>query len=464
MERIRKSVIAGTWYPGNPETLKREIRRYLDKASPEAPSGILKGLVVPHAGYIYSGWVAAYAYRLLESTPYRRIVIVAPSHQAYFHGASVYTLGGYETPLGIVPLDGELIESLLKSSPVIKDLPEAHLKEHSLEIQLPFLQAVLENDFLLTPIIMGLQTYETCETLGKALARLLKDKKDILLIASSDLSHYHSEKDARVMDKRVADRIVSFDPSGLFEDIKKGHAEACGAGPIASVMIACKELGATKAAILKYATSADVTGDRSAVVGYLAAAFIDNPGHGRKVGIDLGLSQEEKKALKDLAYNTIKAKLEGRSLPTLQNPRGKLVERRGAFVTVHKKGQLRGCIGHVEGYRPLWETVRDMAIQAAFHDPRFPPLSLEEFPFIDIEISVLTPLERLRDISDIEIGKHGLVVRRGFYSGLLLPQVASEYGWGPETFLEWTCRKAGLPPDAWKSNDTEIYVFSADVF
>lgn len=464
MERVRKSVIAGTWYPGNPETLKKEIRRYLGKASPEVPSGTLKGLVVPHAGYIYSGWVAAYAYKLLESNPYRRIIIVAPSHHAYFQGASVYTPGGYETPLGIAPLDKELIEELLKTSPVVKDLPEAHLKEHSLEIQLPFLQVVLENNFLLTPIIMGLQTYETCEALGKALSTVLKDKKDALLIASSDLSHYHSEKDAHLLDKRAADRIASFDPVGLFEDIKNGRCEACGAGPIISVMIACRELGASKATILKYATSADVTGDRSAVVGYLAAAFIDNPGHGKKVGVDLGLSEEEKKTLKELAYNTIKAKLEGKPLPTIQNPKGKLLERRGAFVTIHKNGQLRGCIGYVEGLRPLWETVRDMAIQAAFHDPRFPPLSAAELPFIDIEISVLTPLERLKDISDIEIGKHGLVVRRGFYSGLLLPQVAAEYGWSRETFLEWTCRKAGLPPDAWKSNDTEIYIFSADVF
>jgi AmmeMemoRadiSam system protein B/AmmeMemoRadiSam system protein A len=468
MERIRKSVIAGTWYPAHPETLKKEIRRYLDKASVDPPKGILKGLIAPHAGYIYSGWVAAYAYKLLEASPRRRIVIVAPSHHAYFHGASVYTPGGYETPLGVVPPDREIIEELLNpahaGTSVVKDLPEAHAREHSLEIQLPFLQVVLGNNFLLTPIVMGIQTYETAEALGKALARVLKNKDDVLLIASSDLSHYHSEREAHELDRRIADRITAFDSEGLFEDIRKGLSEACGAGPMAAVMIACKELGATKSVVLKYATSADVTGDRSAVVGYLAAAFLDNPGHGKKVGVDLGLSEEEKRILKELAYNTIKAKLEGKSLPTIEKPTGKLLERRGAFVTIHKNKQLRGCIGYVEGHRPLWETVRDMAIQAAFHDPRFPPLSAEEFPYIDIEISVLTPLEPLKNISDIEIGKHGLVVRKGFYSGLLLPQVAAEYGWSRETFLEWTCRKAGLPPDAWKSKDVEIYVFSADVF
>ncbi|MGC8719766.1 MAG: AmmeMemoRadiSam system protein B [Thermodesulforhabdaceae bacterium] len=464
MERVRKSVIAGTWYPGNPETLKREIGRYLNKASVEPITGVLKGLVVPHAGYIYSGWVAAYAYKLLEKTPRHRVIIVAPSHHAYFHGASVYTSGGYETPLGIVPLDREIIDGLLKASPIVKDLPEAHLKEHSLEIQLPFLQVILENNIRLTPIVMGVQTYETCEALAKAIVKVIRDKDDVILIASSDLSHYHSEKEANELDRRVIEKILAFDPAGLMDEIKKGRCEACGAGPIATVMLACKELGATRASVLKYATSADVTGDRSAVVGYLAAAFVDNPGHGKKVGVDLGLSDEEKRILKELAYATIKAKLEGKPLPSIPNPKGKLLERRGAFVTIHKNNQLRGCIGYVEGHRPLWETVRDMAIHAAFHDPRFPALSPQEFPFIDIEISVLTPLERLKDISDIEIGKHGLVVRKGFYSGLLLPQVAAEYGWDRETFLEWTCRKAGLPPDAWKSNDVEIYIFSADVF
>lgn len=464
MERVRKSVIAGTWYPGNPQTLKREITRYLDKASVEPISGVLKGLVVPHAGYIYSGWVAAHSYKLLERNPRHRVIIVAPSHHAYFHGASVYTPGGYETPLGVVPLDREIVEALLKTSPVVKDLPEAHLKEHSLEIQLPFLQVVLENNIRLTPIVMGVQTYETCEALAKALVQVVQDKDDVILIASSDLSHYHSEQEARKLDSLVIDRIIALDPVGLLDGIKKGLCEACGAGPIATVMMACKALGAHKASILKYATSADVTGDRSAVVGYLSVAFIDNPGHGKKVGVDLGLSDEEKRILKELAYATIKAKLEGNPLPSVANPKGKLLERRGAFVTLHKNGQLRGCIGYIEGHRPLWETVRDMAIQAAFHDPRFPALSPQEFPLIDIEISVLTPLEPLKDISDIEIGKHGLVIRKGFYSGLLLPQVAAEYGWDRETFLEWTCRKAGLPPDAWKSKDVEIYIFSADVF
>ncbi len=463
MQGVRKSVISGTWYPGEPGRLSREISRYLNSVKPIEVKGKLLGLISPHAGYVYSGRVAAYAYKLLEKFKFSRVVIIAPSHQTYFQGASVYTRGGYETPFGVVPLDEEIITLLLEKSPVVQDIPEPHINEHSLEIQLPFVQYMLGNNFRLTPIVMGVQSYNTCVELAKALVDVCADR-DVLLIASSDLSHYHSDKEARMLDGNVVKRVKEFDPEGLYEDLQSGRCEACGGGPMITVMLACKDLGATRAEVLCYATSGDVTGDRSAVVGYMAAAFFDNPGSGKKVGVDLGLSDDEKKILKKLAYDTIKAKLNGNPLPVIKNPTTKLTEPRGAFVTLRKGGQLRGCIGMIEGFKPLWETIRDMAIQAAFHDPRFPPLRSEEFNEIDVEISVLTPLEPIEDISEIEVGTHGLVVRRGPYSGLLLPQVAVEQNWDRETFLEWTCRKAGLDPKAWKAPDTKIFVFSADVF
>ncbi len=465
MQGVRKSVIAGSWYPGDPASLRREIVRYINSVKLPEVTGRLIGLIAPHAGYMYSGKVAAYAYKLLERYKFNRVVVIAPSHQVYFQGVSVYTKGGYETPFGVVPLDEEIAFALLEASPVIQDFVEPHLPEHSLEIQLPFLQYMLDNNFKLTPIMMGVQSYNTCVELAKALSKVCKGK-NVLLVASSDLSHYHSDREAKILDGRVLQRIESFDPDGLYEDLQNGKCEACGGGPMIALMLASKELGATRGKVLKYATSGDVTGDKSAVVGYMAAAFFDNPGSGRKkVGVDLGLSEEEKKILKELAYTTIKAKLNGEPLPVLKNPTSKLMEPRGAFVTLHKKnGQLRGCIGMIEGLKPLWETIRDMAIQAAFHDPRFPPLRSEELDDIDIEISVLTPLEPIEDISEIEIGTHGLVVRKGPYSGLLLPQVAVEQKWDREAFLEWTCRKAGLEPDAWKQPDTRVFVFSADVF
>ncbi|SFM88971.1 AmmeMemoRadiSam system protein B [Thermodesulforhabdus norvegica] len=464
MEKIRRSVIAGSWYPGDPEILRRNIMTYIRKASVPDIKGRLVALIAPHAGYMYSGQVAAYAYKLLENHKFDRVVVISPSHQAYFQGASVYTLGGYETPLGIIPLDRELIDQLLSVCPVVRDLPDPHAREHSLEIQLPFLQVMLGKDFLLTPIMIGTQSYDLCAQLARGLAEVCRDKK-VLLVASSDLSHYHSDREARILDGAVINRIESLDPEGLYRDLKDGRAEACGGGPMITVMLASKALGATKSRVLHYATSGDVTGDRSAVVGYLSAAFYDNPGSGRiKVGVDLGLSDEEKRVLKELARETIEARAFGKALPVINNPSEKLKEPRGAFVTIHKDGKLRGCIGMIESYRPVWETVRDMAIQAAYHDPRFPPVQPQEVKDLDIEISVLTPLKPISSPEEIEVGLHGLVVRRGPYSGLLLPQVAVEHNWDRETFLEWTCRKAGLEPDAWKDPLTKIFVFSADVF
>ncbi len=183
-----------------------------------------------------------------------------------------------------------------------------------------------------------------------------------------------------------------------------------------------------------------------------------------KVGVDLGLSSEEKKTLKKIAYDAIRNHCFNQPMPEVTPDSPKLQELRGAFVCLHEGGELRGCIGMIEAREPLYETIKNMAVEAAFGDPRFCALAADELGKIDIEISVLTPLERLTEISAIEIGKHGLFIRKGTRSGLLLPQVATEQGWNTREFLEWTCRKAGIPSNAWKEPDTEIYMFSADVF
>lgn len=467
-EKVRESVIAGTWYPGSPDRLKNEIRSYLDQADADLPAGDLLGLIVPHAGYMYSGGVAAHAYRLLETRPFERVLIVAPSHRAHFPGASVYRLGGYRTPLGVVPLDRELIDALLAEDVELGYHPQAHAQEHSLEIQLPFLQVVL-GSFQLTPIVMGDQSYEFCRRLAGAIARVCRDRK-VLLVASSDLSHYHGYQQAKQLDERVAEAVAAYDPQRLSREIGQGECEACGAGPMMTVLLAAERLGANKAKVLHYANSGDVTGDRSGVVGYMAAAAYRNPGDGPsrqekpRVGVDLGLSEEEKRTLKSLALETIRCRINRHDRPKLRDPQGKLKEPRGAFVTLRKKGALRGCIGSLVGHGPLYETIQDMAIQAAFSDPRFSPLSGEELADIDLEISVLTPMERIEDIERIEIGTHGLYIKKEGRSGLLLPQVATEQQWGREEFLRWTCHKAGLTETAWDDPDTEIYIFSADIF
>ena len=466
-QHVRESVIAGSWYPGDPARLTKDIKGYLAQVPEHKIDGKLIALISPHAGYMYSGQVAAHAYKLLEGKKYDIVVIVSPSHRAYFQGASVYPMGGYRTPLGIVPVAEEITEALMKKSPHIDFIPQAHSQEHSLEIQLPFLQVVLK-DFRLVPIVMGQQDLPMCKELGAAIADVIKGK-NALLIASTDLSHFHTYDEAVALDRKFVQNVDAFDPEGLSKALKGGQCEACGGGPVVAVMLAAQALGADKSEVLNYANSGDVTGDHDRVVGYMAGALYRSTGsagaHAKeKVGIDLGLSEEEKKTLHEIAHTVIWNKASGKEVPEFKITSERLKELRGAFVTINKKGSLRGCIGHIKGVKPLYKSVEEMAAAAAFQDPRFPPVTKNELKDLDIEISVLTPFEQITDVNKIEVGKHGLYIERGFYSGLLLPQVATEYGWDRDTFLEHTCRKAGLPTDAWKDKDTRIYIFSADIF
>lgn len=469
-EKIRESIIAGSWYPGDPMTLKQDISRYLDQANVTPVQGEILGLIVPHAGYMYSGGVAAHAYKLLKGRPFHRVVILAPSHRAYFKGASVYPLGGYRTPLGVVPLDHEIIDALLQHPSLVEYVPQADAQEHSLEIQLPFLQVALQ-DFKLTPIVMGSQSIEFCRRLAELLATICKGK-NTLVIASSDLSHFHADKEARELDQKVVDRVSSYDPDGLWEDLQNSRGEACGVGPILTLMLMARSLGPADAKVLHYANSGDITGDKKGVVGYMAAAVYRSaeagkdsvPAGEQKVGVDLGLTEDEKMVLREVAVQTIRNRCLGKPVQELPPATPKLKEHRGAFVCIHKGEELRGCIGMIEGRGPLLETIRDMAIQAAFFDPRFCALQPEELDEINVELSILTPMERITDPARIQVGKHGLWLRKGHRSGLLLPQVATEHGWDRETFLQWTCSKAGLPSDAWRDPETEIYIFSADIF
>jgi AmmeMemoRadiSam system protein B/AmmeMemoRadiSam system protein A len=467
-EEVRRPAVAGSFYPANPQTLSRQVQDFLSRAPKEKVAGEIIALVSPHAGYMYSGQVAAYAFKLVEGMKFDAVVVVAPSHRAYFQGASVYDRGGYETPLGLLPIEKELCQKLKEGSDLIQFVPQAHAQEHSLEVQLPFLQATL-GQFNLVPIVIGDQSYRTCHVVGQTIARAALGKK-VLLVASTDLSHFHPYDEAVKRDNIVLEDLRSFDPQKLAQDLNSGKGEACGGGPVMAVMTAAKERGANRVQILKYMNSGDVTGDRSSVVGYAAAVIVQNPlalakEMGRKkAGISLGLTEDEKKILRQIAYSTIEGRLKGEKPPQADVLPETLKEKRGAFVSLHKHGQLRGCIGSIQPSKPLHQTVQEMAVAAAFNDPRFESLTSKELKDIELEISVLTPLERIKDIKEIEVGKHGLYIKKGFFSGLLLPQVATDYNWDRITFLEETCRKAGLPRNAWKERDAEIYLFSADIF
>lgn len=277
MIQPRPSPIAGTWYPGTPEALSRSVDAQLHRAGAQRPEGDVVALVVPHAGHRYSGDVAAQAFRLVDGAAVETVVIVSPMHHAYPGRILTTSHPAYETPLGLVEVDAELV------SAIDGKLPDGlHLEsvgndpEHSLEIELPFLQRTLQPPFRLVPLMLRDQSSETAEALGRALAEALRGRS-ILLVASSDLSHFYPDPVARTLDAFLLARIEAFDPLGVIEADHHGQGYACGRGAIAAVLWAARNLGATHVALLGYANSGDVTGDTSSVVGYGAAVVLRTP-------------------------------------------------------------------------------------------------------------------------------------------------------------------------------------------
>ncbi|HID32837.1 MAG TPA: AmmeMemoRadiSam system protein A, partial [bacterium (Candidatus Stahlbacteria)] len=278
---------------------------------------------------------------------------------------------------------------------------------------------------------------------------------------SSDLSHYHPYGEAVVIDRRTIKHIKNFEIEPLYQDLKTRRCEACGGAAIITGLYLSRMFGADKVKPLYYSNSGDVTGDSSRVVGYLAAVVYKK--ERKEIGVGLNLSDDDKRTLRKIASGAIKAVVRNEKF-VMPEVSGRLKEKSGAFVTITKQGRLRGCIGFIIGIKPLYETVSEAAQSAATRDSRFPPLSPEELKDIEIEISVLTEPVLVRDLSEIKVGRDGLIIKRGLYQGLLLPQVAVENDWDLDEFLAHTCVKAGLSPDAWKKKGTSIYRFSAEVF
>ncbi len=476
MGQVRKPAVAGQFYPGDPVTLTKQLSDFFKNAKKEPVPGKIVALISPHAGYMYSGQVAAYSFKLLEGLSFETVVVISPSHVAYFPGASVYNGGSYETPLGQIPVDTTLAGQIADASKKVFLSDKGHSfagmrGEHALEVELPFLQLVLGR-FKLVAIVVADQDWVTCEALGEALSKALKGK-NALIVASTDLSHFHPYDEAVRLDNIVMDHVNSFDPEELHSDLASKVCEACGGGPVLATMLAAKGLGADKAKVLKYANSGDVTGDKSGVVGYMAAVIYDSEAaaEGRreseekKVGIESGLSEDDKETLMNIARTTIEHRVKGEALTEFEVDSPILKENRGAFVTIHKQGRLRGCIGYIQAIKPLYVTIQEMAEAAALNDHRFPPVSPEELDALDLEISVLTPLQKIKDVDEIEVGKHGIVLKKGYHQGVFLPQVATEQGWDRTTFLNEICFKAGIhDKNCWKDEDAEIFIYSAEVF
>jgi hypothetical protein len=423
---------------------------------------------------MYSGQVAAHGYKLLQGRDVRTVAVLSPSHMEYFPFASVYDGDAYETPLGRIDVDKDAARTIVSMDPERIRLsarghlhPGSHRQEHALEVQLPFLQTVLRN-FRIVPVVMGDQDWELCSTLGNALVPHMA-RSDFIVVVSSDLSHFHGYDTANSLDALFCGLVEDMDPERLYRSVRGNECEACGAGPVIASLVASRQAGATACRILHAANSGDVTGDRHSVVGY-ASAVIESAasGDGKQMeeegAVPVELTAEEQSYLLDLARSTVQLAAGADADPPAELSTTRLLEPRGAFVTLKIAGRLRGCIGMVDTPKPLKATVTEMARAAALSDPRFSPLRAEELAGVEIEISVLSPLRRIRSPEEIVLGVHGLVVEKGRRRGLLLPQVAAEAGWDIETFLRFTCEKAGLPPAAWKDDDAMIWAFSAFVF
>ena len=466
-QAVRQAAVAGSFYPADPKTLSAMIDDMLVHASPPPINDPILAVVAPHAGYQFSGPVAAYIYAALKGRKFSRVVVVAPSHYEAFDFTSVYDGDAYATPLGTVRVDKAFAKQLAKMSSTIRLSRQGHVPtpkgaEHALEVQLPWLQRVL-GDFELVPVVMGDQSYDNSRALGVALAKLIQGS-DTLIVASSDLSHYHPYDEAVRIDHKTLNALQAWDYLSMSRNFETRIWEACGGAPIVAAMIAAERMGANQALVLKYANSGDTTGDHSRVVGYSAGVFLKTQGK-KAVEPQFSLNGHEKDELLALARKSVEyAVREKKAYEPTASASEVLNQERGAFVTLRESGELRGCIGYTSAAKPLYMTVRDTATLAALRDSRFQPVSASELPQLDYEISVLSPLRRVLDVQQIKVGQHGLLMKNGAYEGLLLPQVPVEERWDRQRFLEETCAKAGMRSGCWKDENTDIFMFTAVVF
>jgi AmmeMemoRadiSam system protein B/AmmeMemoRadiSam system protein A len=453
---IRKPVFAGQFYEGDPGRLANQINGFLGAADVKPDPGLrVLALIEPHAGYVYSGPTAAYGYKFVQGRDIDSVIIIGPSHRYGFEGGSVWPKGGFETPLGTAAVDESLAAEFMHETGY-RFIPQAFAEEHSVEVQVPFLQTVLPQAKIV-PVVLGSLDERGVRSLGSDLAKFMARPR-VLVVASTDMSHYLPKAEANKVDGQTISLIRGFRAEALIRKLADGENILCGGAGVAAVLLAAQKAGASEARLLRYADSSETGTPADAVVGYMAGAVVA----GERTP-EFSLSSDEKKELLKLARSAVESWVRTGQVPDYQTQDQNLLAPRGAFVTLKERGELRGCIGFIEPVFPLARAVLQAAVYAASEDPRFSAVEAHELGSLEYEISVLTPLRRIQDPKEVRVGAHGLVIARGGQRGLLLPQVPVEEGWDRETFLRQACYKAGLPEDAWKTG-AEIYVFEAIVF
>lgn len=466
----RQPAVAGQFYPDRPDELRRMLDILFSKALTHKDLLNVVAIIVPHAGYVYSGEVAASGFNQVDpDRAYDNLFVLGPSHHVGFEGAAVYCSGNFITPLGTVEVNRALGEELIKKNTMFTRRTDAHAHEHSIEVELPFLQVRLKKHFRIVPIVLGANRPETCRKIGEALKPFLNEKN--LFVISTDFSHYPRYEDARIVDKATAEAIASNSPENLIKSLQRYEQSGmpnlatclCGASGVLTLLYMTSPDADVTYHPIQYKNSGDVpVGDKEHVVGYYAIAVTKQAKPG-KASFELDI--KEKTALLAIARRTVEHYIRTRSVPEVDPATLSDVLKTpcGAFVTLNKHGVLRGCIGRFDASEPLYKVVQEMAVASATQDYRFKPVEEGEVNDLKIEISVLTPMRKISSIDEFQLGKHGIYIRKGFRSGTFLPQVAQETGWSKEEFLGHCAQdKAGIGWEGWK--DADLYVYEALVF
>lgn len=468
----RKPAVAGQFYASDKETLKNDLKFLFEKASPKSEKKVF-AVVSPHAGYVYSGSVAASAFNQVDpDKQYETVFVIGASHKYLFEGASVYNKGNFITPIDTAVVDTAIANELVNSDEIFQFDADYHIPDHCIEVQLPFLQYHLKKKFKIVPILIGTDDITKLKNIAEGLKPYLTEKN--LFVISTDFSHYPKYSDAVTNDKRTADAIALNSPMELIKTINSNYdkkisglsTSLCGFDAVLAFLYMTENLKGITVKPIIYKNSGDISKDSSGVVGYWAIAFeTDGKNNLSSDNNDFSLTEKDKADILKIARTTLDTYIKEGKKPSIDTSgfSETIKQDCGAFVTLKIKGELRGCIGRFMPDKPLYQIVQDMAVSSSTEDYRFSKVTKDELEKITIEISVLSPLKKIKSSDDFELGIHGIYMTKGGSSGTFLPQVATETGWTKEEFLGHCARdKAGIGWDGWKTAD--LYVYTAVVF
>ena len=465
----RQPVFAGSFYPGSKQALESALKELYAASSPKQLEGAVRCLIVPHAGYSYSGRVAASGYKSIpKDAEYENIFIIASSHRSYFEGASVYSVGNYLTPLGEARVNRTIARELIARNKGVSYNAGAHDREHSIEVQVPLIQYHFEKTPPIVPIVIGSSSVSVARDLATALLPYFTPEN--LFVISSDFSHYPEYDEAVRIDRLTGDAILQNDPEIFYNTLRKNSTAriqnlatpCCGWSSVLTLLYMSEKNPQLNLTPILYQNSGDTPiGDKDRVVGYWAIAGHETPSE----MVQFVLNEQDKESLLDISRETLDTYIRTSEIPEVASNEIPEILRQhaGAFVSLYKNGQLRGCIGNFLPDQPLYTVVQHMTVAASTSDSRFYPVDPWELEDISIEISVLTPLQKIETTDEFQLGRHGIYMRKNGKTGTFLPQVAEQTGWDTEEFLGHCAKdKAKIGWNGWK--DADLFVYEAIVF